>query len=62
MIYKYENEHELIDVTNQIQVSIMKLEKSERNSDYVEEAIDELEEVIQRIIKFKPIIKINVEE
>lgn len=62
MIYKYENEHELIDVTNQIQVSIMKLEKSERNPDYVEEVIDELEEVVQRIIKFKPIIKINVEE
>jgi hypothetical protein len=62
VIYKYENEHELIDVTNQIQVSIMKLEKSERNPDYVEEAIDELEEVVQRIIKFKPIIKINVED
>lgn len=62
MIYKYENEHELIDVTNQIQVSIMKLEESERNPDYVEEAIDELEEAVQRIIKFKPIIKINVED
>ncbi|WP_277750183.1 hypothetical protein [Pediococcus pentosaceus] len=40
----------------------MKLEESERNPDYVEEAIDELEEVVQRIIKFKPIIKINVED